>query len=79
MMCPRVRRADRRILLLQSWHRRTVNYFIRQQHVAPATRERTVSVRSRMAGEMVAAVRLPVCLKPCVRWPQMIMRWGSTV
>jgi hypothetical protein len=78
-MCPRVRRADRRILLLQSWHRRTVNYFIRQQPDSPGTRERTVSVRSRMAGEMVAAVRLPVCLKPCVRWPQMIMRRGSIV
>jgi hypothetical protein len=79
MICPRVRRADRRILLLQSWHRRTVNYFIRQQHDSPAMRERTVSVRSRMAGEMVAAIRLPVCLKPCVRWPQMIIRRCSTV
>ena len=63
-MCPRVRRADRRILSLQSWHRRTVNYFIRQPHDSSAMRERTVSVRSRMAGEMVAAIRLAVCLKP---------------
>ncbi len=51
MLCPRVRRADQRMLLLQSWHRRTVNYFIRQQRDSPATRERTVNVRSRIADE----------------------------
>jgi hypothetical protein len=28
-----------------------VNYFIRQQRDSPATRERTVNVRSRIAGE----------------------------
>ena len=52
------------MLLLQSWHRRTVNYFIRQQRDSPATRERTVNVRSRMTGEIAAAIRLAVCLKP---------------
>jgi hypothetical protein len=59
-MCSRVRRADPEILLLQSLHRRTVNYFVRGWDGSPVKRERTATMRSRFMGEMVVATKLPV-------------------